>query len=116
MRRFDKRKNILLANQKLEESYLNSKKLIKEIIDMQVNDEIVDEIKLDCNTTTYSIESLGDLKDKLLEKEFLNKNEEDLKNQLIELLNSSNDSLNKQGNDEDIGNLIYHKLAANFCK
>lgn len=30
MRRFDKRKNILLANQRLEESYLNSKGLIKE--------------------------------------------------------------------------------------
>ena len=110
MRRFDKRKNILLANQRLEESYLNSKGLIKE--DDQNSDTMSSEQNI-CDIMTSNswdnIESLLNTMDSVIK-------DENLKKQIKDLYDESQELLNKQGNDEDIINTYLRKIQNVVCK
>ena len=110
MRRFDKRKNILLANQRLEESYLNSKGLIKE--DDQNSDTMSSEQNI-CDIMTSNswddIESLLNTMDSVIK-------DENLKKQIKDLYDKSQEELSKQGNDEDIINTYLRKIQNVVCK
>lgn len=110
MRRFDKRKNILLANQRVEESYLNSKGLIKE--DGQNSDTMSSEQNI-CDIMTSNswddIESLLNAMDSVIK-------DDNLKKQIKNLYDESQELLNKQGNDEDIINTYLRKIQNVVCK
>ena len=110
MRRFDKRKNILLANQRLEESYLNSKGLIKE--DDQNPDTMSSEQNI-CDVMTSNswddIESLLNTMNSVIK-------DENLKKQIKDLYDKSQEELSKQGNDEDIINTYLRKIQNVVCK
>jgi len=110
MRRFDKRKNILLANQRLEESYLNSKGLIKE--DDQNSDTMSSEQNI-CDIMTSNswddIESLLNTMNSVIK-------DENLKKQIKDLYDKSQEELSKQGNDEDIINTYLRKIQNVVCK
>ena len=110
MRRFDKRKNILLANQRLEESYLNSKGLIKE--DDQNSDTMSSEQNI-CDIMTSNswddIESLLNTMNSVIK-------DENLKKQIKDLYDESQEELDSLGNDEDIINTYLRKIQNIICK
>ena len=110
MRRFDKRKNILLANQRLEESYLNSKGLIKE--DDQNSDTMSSEQNI-CDIMTSNswdnIESLLNTMDSVIK-------DENLKKQIKDLYKQSQEDLSNLSNDEDIINTYLRKIQNVVCK
>lgn len=110
MRRFDKRRNISLANQRLEESYLNSKGLVKEddkqtdLVNTQNNDYNI------CDD--FSPKSYEDLVE-LINKSHVSKEDHPKIVDLLKQLKKDNERLS---NDLDNLNTYAHKISSLLCK
>lgn len=110
MRRFDKRKNISLANQRLEESYLNSKGLVKED-DKQT--DLANTQSDDYNICDdFSPESYEDLV-QLINKSHVSKEDHP---KIIEILDQLKKDNERLSNDLDNLNTYAHKIASILCK
>ena len=110
MRRFDKRKNILLANQKLEESYLNSKVIVES------GDEQTDLVNTKSNDYNicddFSPKSYEDLI-QLINKSHVSKEDHPKIVDLLKQLKKDNERLS---NDLDNLNTYAHKISSLLCK
>ena len=110
MRRFDKRKNISLANQRVEESYLNSKGLVKED-DKQT--DLANTQSDDYNICDdFSPESYEDLV-QLINKSHVSKEDHP---KIIEILDQLKKDNERLSNDLDNLNTYAHKIASILCK
>lgn len=110
MRRFDKRKNILLANQRLEESYLNSKWLVKE-----------DDKQTDlANTQSDNYNICDDFSPESYEElvELINKTHVPKEDQpkVVEILKQLKKDNERLSNDMDNLNTYSHKISSLLCK
>jgi len=110
MRRFDKRKNILLANKKLEESFIKSKSLLSEddkqtdLSNTQSNDYNI------CDD--FSPESYEDLVN-LINKAHVSREDHSKIEDLLRQLKKDNERLS---NDLDNLNTYTHKISSILCK
>lgn len=110
MRRFDKRRNISLANQRLEESYLNSKGLVKED-DKQT--DLANTQSDDYNICDdFSPESYEDLVE-LINKSHVSKEDHPKVVEILKQLKKDNEILS---NDLDNLNTYAHKISSLLCK
>ena len=109
MRRFDKRKNILLANQRLEESYLNSKIIIED--DKQT--DLANSQSVDYNICDdFSPESYEDLVE-LVNKAHVSKEDHPKVVEILKQLKKDNERLS---NDMDNLNTYSHKISSLLCR
>ena len=109
MRRFDKRKNILLANQRLEESYLNSKIIIEDDKQTDLANTESDDYNI-CDD--FSPESYEDLVE-LVNKSHVSKEDHPKIVEILKQLKKDNERLS---NDMDNLNTYSHKISSLLCK
>ena len=109
MRRFDKRKNILLANQRLEESYLNSKIIIEDDKQTDLANTESDDYNI-CDD--FSPESYEDLVE-LVNKSHVSKEDHPKVVEILKQLKKDNERLS---NDMDNLNTYSHKISSLLCK
>ena len=109
MRRFDKRKNILLANQRLEESYLNSKIIIEDDKQTDLANTESDDYNI-CDD--FSPESYEDLVE-LVNKSHVSKEDHPKVVEILKQLKKDNERLS---NDLDNLNTYSHKISSLLCK
>ena len=109
MRRFDKKKNILEANLRLEESFIGSKKLILE----DQNPDTSSDTKNICDIMTVnSWDEILELLNTMDSVKGSDKIKKDIKN----FYQKSKEEMSTLSNDEDIMNTYLRKIQNELCK